>query len=427
MADHGETVRDHGARHPAGAPAADGRRDHVDTRLAHAGHDPRGFHGFVNPPVVHASTVLFETVEGTRANTQPYRYGRRGTPTTDALCRMICELEGAERTVLAPSGLAAVALALLSVTAAGDRVLVADSVYAPTRRICDTVLSRYGVRTTYFDPGDETAFGALLSDPPAAVFLEAPGSVTFDVPDIPSLAAAARSAGARVLMDNTWATPLYFRPLEHGVDLSIQAGTKYFSGHSDLLIGSIAGSGDAIATVADTGLALGTNVGPDDVFMTLRGIRTLSVRLARHQENGLAVARWLAGQPVIHRVLHPALPGAPGHESWKRTFRGASGLFAIVFRDVPREAVEAFVDGLRLFGIGYSWGGFESLAVVQDVAAQRSATRWDRRDQLVRLHVGLEDPADLIADLAEGLDRLARAAAATGPERADPPHLATGA
>ncbi len=416
MADDGEHPRDWRGR--------DG--NHVATRLAHAGHEPRGFHGFVNPPVVHASTVLFESVDAARARTQPYTYGRRGTPTTDALAAVISELEGAERTVLAPSGLAACALALLGVAGAGSTVLVTDSVYHPTRRFCDDVLARYGVRTLYFDPHDRPRFDHLLAERPAAVFLEAPGSATFDVPDVPALAAAAKGAGAVVIMDNTWATPLYFRPLEHGVDLSIQAGTKYFGGHSDLLIGSIAGSGEPIGKVADTCLAIGNHVAPDDVYLTLRGIRTLEVRLARHMENALAVARWLSGEPVVEAVLYPALPGAPGHDLWKRDFSGASGLFGIVFRDVPDEAVKAFVDGLALFGIGYSWGGYESLATVPHVPSLRSVTPWDPRRSLVRLHVGLEDPRDLIADLATGLERLAATAAAHPGAHGRTPGISTG-
>lgn len=425
MAENGDSPR-RPARPGDGDPPAEGHRDRAETRLAHAGNDPRAYHGFVNPPVVHASTVLYETVEAARTGAQPYRYGRRGTPTSDALEAMITELEDADRTVLAPSGLAACALALLGVTAAGDRVLVTDSIYNPTRRFCDQVLQRYGVTTTYFDPFDEAGFRRLLADGAAAVFLEAPGSLTFDVPDVPALTAAAKAAGATVLMDNTWATPLYFRPLARGIDLSIQAGTKYFSGHSDLLIGSIAGRGEAIAEVRDTALAFGNHVAPDDVYLTLRGIRTLAVRLERHQKSALRVAEWLRAQPAVHEVLFPALPGAPGHDMWKRDFCGASGLFGLVFRDVARESVEAFVDGLRLFGIGYSWGGYESLATLQDVAAQRTATRWDPRDQLVRLHVGLEDPDDLVADLAAGLDRLARHAADHPAPKPQAPHVSTG-
>ena len=398
-----------GADADRSAPEEPGDSDRIETRLAHAGHAPRDFHGFVNPPVVHASTVLFESTETARTGGQRYTYGRSATPTTDALTDLISEMEGADATVLAPSGLAAVSLSLISCVGAGDRLLVSDSVYAPTRRLCDATLTRFGVQTIYFDPLGHAAFERLLRETsPAAVFLEAPGSVTFDMPDIPALARAAKAAGATVVMDNTWATPLFFAPLAHGVDLSVQAGTKYFGGHSDLLIGSIAGNGAAIGQVAATARNLGNNVGPDDVFLTIRGIRTLPVRLRRHEESGLAVAKWLEAHPAVHRVCHPGLESDPGHEVWKRTFRGASGLFSIMLKDVPGEAVAAFVDGLRLFGIGFSWGGFESLATFQNVEKARTAQPWDPRLKIVRLHVGLEDPADLIADLDQGLARLAQ-------------------
>ena len=375
------------------------------TRLVHSGHDPADYHGFVNPPVVHASTILYPNVQATVDRTQKYTYGRKGTPTTEALCEVVSGLEGAERTVLTGSGLTACALALFAVTGAGERIIVVDNIYNPTRQFCDGQLARFGVATTYVDCGSEEALQAALDEGPvSAVFLEAPGSASFEMIDIPARAAQAKAAGATVLMDNTWATPLFFRPLDHGVDLSIQAATKYFAGHSDLLMGTIAGNGEAIAKVHKAAQHWGMNVGPDDVFMTLRGIRTLDVRLERHQRNARIVAEWLSAHPAVHRVLYPALPGAPGHEIWKRTMTGASGLFAITFKGDVRRGVEAFVDNLSLFGIGYSWGGFESLAVVQPVPNMRSCTEWPADEHVVRLHSGLEDPADLIADLSANLD-----------------------
>jgi cystathionine beta-lyase len=380
-----------------------GRRRRIATTLVHAGCQPESFHGFVNPPVVHASTVLYPDVEGARTRNQTYTYGRRGTPTTDALCDTVSQLEGAEQTVLAPSGLAACTMALAALVNAGDRVLVVDNIYAPTRAFCDGFLKRFGVETVYFDPMDMHSYEALLAEGAAAVFLEAPGSVTFEVPDTPAMARAAKAAGATVLMDNTWATPLYFRPLEHGVDLSIQAATKYFGGHSDLLLGTVAGSGEAIAAVKRTREQWGENVGPDDVFMALRGIRTLDVRLERHARNALSVARFLDEDPRVSRVLYPALPGAPGHQTWKRDFDGASGLFAITFSGVEEARVDRFVDSLDLFGIGYSWGGFESLVTLQPVRRMRSATEWPQDEHVVRLHIGLEDPADLMEDLDQAL------------------------
>jgi cystathionine beta-lyase len=384
-----------------------GRRHRIATTLVHGGLDPDGFHGFVNPPVVHASTVLFPDVETTRTRNQRYTYGRRGTPTTDALCDTVSQLEGAERTVITPSGLSACTVALAAVVGAGDRVLVVDNIYAPTRSFCDGFLKRFGVEAVYFDPLDRAAFDTLLETAPAAVFLEAPGSITFEMPDIPALTGAAKAAGATVLMDNTWATPLYFRPLEHGVDLSIQAATKYFGGHSDLLLGTVAGHGEAIAAVKRTWDEWGENVGPDDVFMALRGIRTLDVRLERHWRNALQIARFLDSDPRVSRVLYPALDGAPGHEIWARDFDGATGLFSVTFREAPEESVAGFVDSLELFGIGYSWGGFESLATLQPVPRMRSATRWPQDEHVVRLHIGLEDPADLMEDLDRALARVA--------------------
>jgi cystathionine beta-lyase len=374
----------------------------TSTTIARGGLHPSEFHGFVNPPVVHASTVLFPDVEATRTRTQRYTYGRSGTPTTDALEEVVSALEGAERTVLAPTGLAACTVPLAALTKAGDRVLVVDNIYHPTRQFCDGFLTRFGVTTVYFDPLDEAAYRRELERGAAAVFLEAPGSLTFEVPDIPRLARVAKDAGAAVLMDNTWATPLYFRPLDHGVDLSIQAATKYFAGHSDLLLGTIAGNGEAIEKTRRCWNEWGLHVGPDDVYMTLRGIRTLEVRLERHQRNARIVAEWLAADPRVHRVLYPALPDAPGHALWKRDFSGATGLFAITFK-APEDAVARFVDSLTLFGIGYSWGGFESLATLPLVNRVRSATRWPEDESVVRLQIGLEDPADLVEDLDRAL------------------------
>lgn len=377
------------------------------TVIARGGLDPAAFHGFVNPPVVHASTVLFPDVETTRTRKQRYTYGRSGTPTTDALCDVVSALEGAEATILTPTGLAACTVALASATKAGDRILVVDNVYGPTRAFCNGFLSRFGVTTVYFDPLDVDGFTAHLgSGPVAAVMLEAPGSLTFEVPDIPALTRAAKAAGAVVIMDNTWATPLYFRPLDVGCDLSIQAATKYFAGHSDLLLGTVAGSGEAIRRCRKAWDEWGENVGPDDVYATLRGIRTLDVRLERHARTTLAVATWLQSDARTGTVYYPALPGAPGHDLWKRDFSGATGLFAVGFKGRTEADVERVVDALELFGIGDSWGGFESLATLPPVNAIRSATRWPHDEPIVRLNIGLEDPADLIEDLDQALARL---------------------
>lgn len=375
------------------------------TQIVHEGLDPAGFHGFVNPPVVHASTVLFPNVETLINRNQKYTYGRSGTPTTDALCSLVSALEGADDTVLAPTGLAACTLALGAVVSQGDQVVVVDNIYRPTRTFCDHVLPSYGISTTYVDPHDLDGFAKALGErKTGAVFLEAPGSHTFEMCDIPAMAKMARDAGAVSIMDNTWATPVFFQPLAHGVDLSIQAATKYFGGHSDLLLGTIAGNGELIAKVRRYWDAWGMHVGPDDVNLTMRGIRTLDVRLERHQHNARIVAEWLSAHPAVAKVLYPALPGAPGHEIWKRDFTGASGLFGIVF-DGAFEPVATFIDGLRLFGIGASWGGFESLVLPSRLEGARTATALKEDEHYVRLHIGLEDPRDIIEDLEQSLEK----------------------
>jgi len=379
----------------------------IATRIAHAGHDPKSYHGFVNPPVVHASTVLYESVQAMEEGRARYTYGRRGTPTTEALETALTDIEGAAGTQLAPSGLGAVTLTLLAALSAGDHLLMTDSAYHPTRHFCDTMLARLGVETTYYDPTIGARIAGLLRSNTRLVFTEAPGSLTFEMQDIPAIVDAANRAGAMVAMDNTWASPVFFRPIEHGVDFSIQAGTKYIVGHSDAMFGTVAASARAWPLLRDARGALGLSVGPDDVYLAMRGLRTLPVRLARHQTSALRVAEWLAGRPEVARVLHPALPSHPGHAIWKRDFSGSSGLFAIVLRPGPIEKVRAALDGLELFGLGYSWGGFESLAILADPRRSRTAVPWTETGHLVRLHIGLEDPEDLIADLEAGLARLA--------------------
>ena len=401
--------RDHGAGGLAGREDGEARppRWRRATTITHGGLEPKAFHGFVNPPVVHASTVLYPNVEATRTRTQRYTYGRSGTPTTDALCEVVSALEGAEKTVLAPTGLAACTVAIASAVKAGDRVVVLDNIYAPTRAFCDGFLARFGVETVYVDPLDPDAVAAALDGGAAVLMLEAPGSLTFEMPDIPRLAALGKAAGATVIMDNTWATPLFFRPLENGCDLSIQAATKYFAGHSDLLLGTVAGSGEAIARVRKTWDEWGEHVGPDDVFATLRGIRTLDVRLERHQKNARIVAEWLAADRRVGTVYYPALPGAPGHEIWARDFDGATGLFGVGFKGRTEAEIARVVDTLKLFAIGYSWGGFESLATLPPVNLSRSATHWPDDEPIVRLNIGLEDPDDLIEDLDQAMSHLA--------------------
>lgn len=377
------------------------------TKLSHAGREPRAFHGFVNPPVVHASTVLFPDCATMLSGAQTFHYARRGNPTTNALEEALAELEGAAGARLAPSGLAAVSLALLSCLSAGDHVLITDSAYGPTRHFAETTLKRFGVAVDYYDPALGAGIEALFRPETRAVMTEAPGSLTFEMQDIPAIASVAHARDALVVMDNTWATPVFFDALGHGVDLSVQAGTKYLVGHSDAMLGTVAASERAWPGLKETYGALGLHVGPDDVFLALRGLRTLEVRLRRHMENGLEIARWLAERPEVARVRHPALESDPGHAIWTRDFTGASGLFAFDFVDSVSEAQShAFLDALELFGLGYSWGGFESLAIPVRLKGARTATPLPTGGPSVRLHIGLEDTADIRADLEAGFAAL---------------------
>jgi cystathionine beta-lyase len=389
------------------------RRPALETRLSHVGRPHDEHHPFVNPPVVRASTVLFETVEALQSKKTRYVYGRRGTPTSEALCDAISDLEGAAGTVVAPSGLAAISTALLSVVSAGDHILVSDSAYYPCRHVCDTVLARLGVETEYYDPTIGAGIAALIRPNTSVVYMEAPGSLTFEMQDVPAIAAAAAAAGAISILDNTWATPVYFRPLDHGVDISLMAATKYVCGHSDVMLGTVAAGPKAWPRLKETHGALGMFTGADDMFLTLRGLRTMGLRLARHQESALAIARWLQTRPEVGRVLHPALESDPGHALWKRDFCGSSGLFGVVLaKPYGSAAVAAMLDDLEWFGLGFSWGGFESLAIPADVSHARKAVPWKAEGPLLRLNIGLEDPGDLIADLEAGFARLAAADAA---------------
>jgi cystathionine beta-lyase len=384
------------------------RARHTATKLVTAGRDPRSHHGFVNPPVYHASTVLYPNAEDFLAHRARYQYGRRGTPTTEALEHALQELEGPQcaGVALLPSGLAAISAALLSVVRAGDHVLITDSAYGPTRNFAAQILSRLGVTSSFYDPGIGGGIAEQFQPNTRAVYLESPGSLSFEMQDVAAIAKAAHAKGALVLMDNTWATPLYFRPLDNGVDLVIQAGTKYIGGHSDIMLGTVSANAATVAELKNTVRLTGLCEGPDDVYLGLRGLRTLGVRLERHYQSGVAVARWLEGRPEVLRVLHPALPSHPGHALWKRDFTGASGLFSMVLKPVPKQAYHAFVNTLELFGIGASWGGYESLAIPFDCAPLRTATRWEPGGPTVRFHIGLEAVEDLIADLERGFAAL---------------------
>ena len=378
-----------------------------NTAVIAAGRHPPDQHGFVNTPVYHGSTVLYPSADDLLANRIRYSYGRRGSPTIDALSEAMNELEGAHGTVITPSGLSAVTTALLSVVSPGDHLLVSDSVYHPTRHFCDTTLKRLGVNTSYYDPLMGGEIAGLMQKNTRAVFTESPGSLTFEVQDIPAIAKAAHESGAVVLMDNTWATPHLFRPLAHGVDMSIQAGTKYISGHADILIGTVSANERAWPHLRDTHGALGLMAGPDDIYLALRGLRTLGVRLARHQEAGIAIARWLKERPEVSSVIHPALESDAGHAIWKRDFAGASGLFALELKPVSDKKLRAFLDALELFGMGYSWGGFESLIIPVDTRYRLLPSPY--KGPLLRLHIGLEDLDDLTGDLEAGFAALSNA------------------
>jgi cystathionine beta-lyase len=395
--------------------AADGeKKPGLATILSHAGRAGTRVHGFVNPPLHRGSTVLFEDMAQRRAYQrkrfdQALTYGIQGSATHHALEDVIAAVEGGTRCQIFPSGLAAVTGALMAYLSAGDHVLMPDSVYGPTRSFCDTVLKRLGVATTYYMPActaDELA--PLIRAETRVLFLESPGSHSFEVQDVPALAAAARARGVAVLMDNTWGINA-FQPFTHGVDVSIQALTKYPAGHSDVLLGSVTVAEEAHwHRVRDFALLMGLYASPDDCWLCLRGLRTMAVRLERQEASGLAVASWLAQRPEVARVLHPALPGAPGHDLWQRDFTGACSLFGVVFRpDYSVVDTHRFAEALTLFGIGASWGGYESLVLPTTGFVSRTAGSGDLGGPAVRLHVGLEDVADLIADLERALAGMA--------------------
>ena len=371
-------------------------------RLAHVGYDPADYHGFVNPPVVHASTVLFPNAAAMAGRSQKYTYGTHGTPTTDALCAAIDALEGSAATILLPSGLAAVTVPLLAFLEAGDHALIVDSVYFPTRRFANGMLKSLGVSVDYYDPGNRRKHHGADETKTKVVFTESPASNTFEIQDIPAIAKAAHARGAVVMMDNTWATPLFFKPLDHGVDISIHAATKYPSGHSDVLMGTVSANARCAERLKNANMELGLCVGGDDAYQILRGLRTMGVRLERHQQSALKLAQWLETDPRVSQVLHPALPSFPGHDLWKRDFCGSSGIFSIVLKEKSGRAAAAFLDALRIFGLGYSWGGYESLAVHVSLA-DRTIAKGGHDGPIIRLQTGLEDAADLAGDIERGL------------------------
>lgn len=377
----------------------------IDTEIITVGRNPSEQFGFVNPPVYRGSTVLYPDLESFKQRKARYPYGRYGSPTTDSLEDGMTLLEGGAGTVLTSSGLSAIAVALQASLKSGDHLLLTDSCYAPTRKFCDGLMSRFGVTIEYYDPRIGSEIADLVRPETAVIFLESPGSQTFEVQDVPAIIEVARKHDIVTIIDNTWATPLFFRPLDFGVDISIHAATKYVGGHSDVMLGTVTANEKTWPEIQKTWHLLGECAGPDVAWLGQRGLRTLSVRVHRQMAAGLEVARWLEARPEVAQVLHPALESHPDHALWKRDFKGATSLFSIVLKPGPAEALTAFIDGLELYGIGASWGGFESLVLPFDPRAVRTATTWDADGPAVRLHIGLEDTADLIADLEAGLER----------------------
>ncbi len=390
-----------------------------ETKLIHLGRAAAKKHGIVNVPVYRASTVLFDGVadmdlSNRDKSTRRMTYGRRGTPTLWAVQDAFAELHGAAGAVTCPSGIAAVGVACLSVLRSGDHALFADTVYGPTRILAKGIFSRMGIDVSYYDPMIGAGIEALIRPNTKAIILESPGSQTFEVQDVPAITAIARARNISTVIDNTWATPLLFQPLKHGVDIVVESATKFICGHSDSNLGLIASTAEKWADLQACHGDLGQTAGPEDAYVAQRGLKTLSIRMERHQASALKVARWLAAREDVSAVLHPALPDAVGHEFWRRDFEGSSSLFGFIVPACNRAAIGTMIDGLDHFGIGYSYGGYESLALPQDPRSGRTATKWENPGQLIRLHIGLEDTDDLIADLDAGIARLGAARAASG-------------
>ena len=382
------------------------------TKVAHLGRDQDDSHGFVNLPVYHGSTVLYETYadflesENRRKLRNQVLYGRYGTPLSFALESAVAELEGASAAITVSSGLASITESLTAFVKQGDHILVTDSVYNPTRKFCDSVLKRFGVETTYYDPLIGNEIKDLIKSNTSVIFLESPGSLTFEIQDLPAITSVAREHDIITILDNTWASPLYLKPFELGVDVSVHAATKYITGHSDTMLGIISSTEECYDQIRDTVRLSGQCAGPDPIFLGLRGLRTLPTRLQRHWKSGLVIAEWLAQRPEVESVIHPAMSSHPGHHLWKRDFLGASGLFAFKLHPVSEAALGRLLDTTELFGMGYSWGGFESLLIPFDPRPTRTATKWDAKGPSLRIHVGLEDTDDLIANLEVGFEAM---------------------
>ena len=377
----------------------------LETVLTHTGRHPEADRGYVNTPVYRGSTILFPTLDALESTEPRFDYGRTGNPSSAAVEDCVTELEGAAGTVLAPSGLSAISLALLAVLSAGDEVLITDSAYQPTRRFADGMLPRMGVAVRYYDPRVGGSIVDLISDKTRAIFVESPGSLTFEIQDLRAIVAAAAPRDIAVIVDNSWATPLHHRPLELGADIVLHAGTKMFVGHSDVMFGTVSANDKWFKRLKDTHLRLGLCVSPDDCFLAARGLRTLAIRMKELSARSIEIASWLESQPGVRRVIHPALPSHPDHKLFARDFSGAGSTFAILLDPKPRAALAAMVDGFELFGMGWSWGGYESLCLPIHPEKTRTATRWSEAGPMLRLHIGLEGVGDLKSDLSAALAR----------------------
>ncbi len=382
-------------------------KKNIKTLLSHIGRNPKEHFGLVNIPVTRGSTILFENLEKLENRAQPYAYGRLGNPICNGVEEIITKLENAAGTVLCPSGLSAISIALLSCLKSGDELLVSDSVYEPTRKFSNLILSKFNISTKYFDPNIGEEISDLITPKTRAIFLESPGSLTFEVQNLPLIAKIAKKNNITILIDNSWATPLYYKPLDLGADIVIHAGTKMFSGHSDVMSGTISANKEHFAQLKETHKLTGTCASPDDAFLIARGLRTLAVRMKEHEEKALELAKWLENQPLVKKVLHPALPSHPDYEIFKRDFSGSGSVFSIILEKASKKSLSLMIDNLELFGLGYSWGGFESLILPADPQKIRTATKWEETGQLLRIHVGLEDIEDLKQDIIFGLKRYA--------------------
>lgn len=387
--------------------STENKKFHVDTKITQLGRNVDEQCGFVNMPVYRGSTVVFNSVESLLNNDARFIYGTLGTPTIHSLESAWSELSGAAGTVMSPSGLGAIALALMTTLKSGDHLLMPDSVYRPTREFCAVFLKKFGVEVTYYDPIIGEGIRGLLQDNTSTIFLESPGSQSFEIQDVPAITSIARERGIKTIIDNTWATPLFFRAHAHGCDLSVEAGTKYLSGHSDLLMGLISANEETWPALRQTYDCMAMLPGAEDCFLALRGLRTLHIRLKEAEKRGLEMAEWLAQQPEVAKILHPAFPECAGHEIWKRDFTGSTGLFSVVLKpEYDKAGLANMLDSLDIFGMGYSWGGFESLIIPFDCSEYRTITTWNPGGLTIRLQIGLEDLDDLKHDLRQGLDKL---------------------